>query len=117
MMLIPLAFILIISVLNIFKHPFIIYLPFKIPGKQMAITLPPFGIFIESELKRYDSRDPCKHPLMHENHATVGNVNLFTELRSNFLWEDVVILLELTYIMRVKINITNKRICNITKYW
>ena len=66
MMLIPLVFIFIISVPNIFKHPFIIYLPFKIPGKQIAITLLPFGIFIESELKRYDSRDPCKHPLTHE---------------------------------------------------
>jgi hypothetical protein len=55
--------------------------------------------------------------MRHENHATAGNVNLFTGLRSNFMWEDVVILLELTYIMRVKINITNKRICNITKYW
>lgn len=32
---------------NSVKTERIIYLPFNIPGSQMAVTIPPFGIFIE----------------------------------------------------------------------
>ena len=42
---------LFITLLTIFKKERVFYLPFNIPGRQMAITIPPFGIFIESEYK------------------------------------------------------------------
>ena len=47
---------MIIIILSIFKNERIIYLPFNIPGKQMAITIPPFGIFIESKYKKDGNR-------------------------------------------------------------
>lgn len=45
----------IICCLSIFKNERVIYLPFNIPGKQMAITIPPFGMFIESRYKKEGS--------------------------------------------------------------
>jgi hypothetical protein len=60
------ALVLTIALLNIYKHAFIIYLPFNIPGNQMAATIPPFGIFLEPKFKTMDSTNPCKHPLAHE---------------------------------------------------
>lgn len=38
-------------VLNIDKTERVYYVPFEVPGKQMAITIPPIGIFIESRYK------------------------------------------------------------------
>jgi hypothetical protein len=35
--------------LNIYDEIRIFYLPFNIPGKQMAATIPPFGVFIEAQ--------------------------------------------------------------------
>lgn len=32
--------------INHVKKEYVTYLPFDIPGKQMAATIPPFGIFI-----------------------------------------------------------------------
>ena len=37
--------------INQIKKERVIYLPFDIPGKQMAATIPPFGIFIEEKYK------------------------------------------------------------------
>ena len=54
------------SLLNFFKHAFVFYIPFPIPGSQMAATIPPFGIFIEHQFKNRNSLDPCAHPLIHE---------------------------------------------------
>jgi hypothetical protein len=36
-----------IFIVNLDKSERVIHLPFNIPGKQMAATIPPFGIFIE----------------------------------------------------------------------
>ena len=66
----PFVFIVITLILNLTKHPFIFYLPFDIPGKQMASTIPPFGIFIESNYQKENSNVPCsilKHELVHWN--------------------------------------------------
>ena len=52
------SMVLILTLLNIFKIEFVYYLPFNIPGSQMAITLPPFGIFIESTYKK-EEKNPC----------------------------------------------------------
>ena len=38
-----------ILILNTTKKERIYYLPFDIPGSQMAATIPPFGIFIEDD--------------------------------------------------------------------
>ncbi len=65
---IPSSFLVIILILNSFKHPFVIYLPFDIPGTQMAGTLPPFGIFIESTYENENPNDPCSiitHEMVH----------------------------------------------------
>jgi len=62
----PLAFISLILAFNIFKNPAVVYLPFEIPGDQMAITIPPFGIFMESRFETADASNPCAHPLSHE---------------------------------------------------
>ena len=85
---IPSVFIVIILILNLIKHPFVYYLPFDIPeidirshsiiyhGKQMAITFPPFGIFIESKYQNENSNEPCsiqKHEMVHwEQYKRMG---------------------------------------------
>jgi len=48
-----------IAILNIFKHPFVFYTPFDILGHQMAITIPPFGMFMESQFETADANNPC----------------------------------------------------------
>jgi|GEM_PF-2964277 len=67
---IPLIFLLIVFSLNLVKHEFVFYIPFNIPGAQMAATIPPFGIFIESEYKNENPAAPCsilKHEKIHWN--------------------------------------------------
>ncbi len=41
--------IILVLVLNLNKNERVYYIPFDIPGKQMAATIPPFGIFIEEK--------------------------------------------------------------------
>jgi hypothetical protein len=76
---IPSVFIVIILILNLIKHPFVYYLPFDIPGKLMASTLPPFGIFIESKYKNENSNEPCslkKHEMVHwEQYKRMGLIS------------------------------------------
>lgn len=57
--------ILTLFTLNYVKYPFVFYLYLNIPGAQMAITIPPFGIFIESQYRHEDPNDPCSI-LIHE---------------------------------------------------
>ena len=64
--LIPIGLVLFISFLNVIKYPFVVYLPFDIPGKQAASTIPPFGIFIESEQKKTDESNSACSYLTHE---------------------------------------------------
>lgn len=74
--LIPLIFLLIILLLNFVKHPFVFYLPFNIPGKQMASSIPPLGIFIESKYKSENTKAQCsilKHEMIHwEQYKRMG---------------------------------------------
>ena len=44
-------FVLFLFLLNVLKKPFVLYTPIDIPGDQMAITIPPFGIIIERKFK------------------------------------------------------------------
>ena len=79
--LIVFLFIVLIFVLNLSKHPFVYYLPFNIPGKQMAITIPPFGIFIESKYENENSNNPCsimKHEVIHwEQYKKMGLISFY----------------------------------------
>lgn len=45
------VFIIIIIGLNIIKKEMIFYTPINIPGSLMAMTIPPFGIFIEKKYR------------------------------------------------------------------
>jgi hypothetical protein len=63
---IPIGLILVVSLLNLVKHPFVVYLPFGIPGPQAASTIPPFGIFIESDQKKTDESNWACSYLTHE---------------------------------------------------
>lgn len=69
----------VILILNLIKHPFLYYLPFNIPGKQMASTIPPFGIFIESKYQNENSNNPCsilKHEMVHwEQYKRMGLIS------------------------------------------
>lgn len=62
--------------LNIFKRPNVIYLPFNIPGNQMAATIPPMAIFIESKYKTEKKDEKCsliKHEMIHwEQYRRMG---------------------------------------------
>jgi hypothetical protein len=60
------CFIFSVCVLNFFKHQFIFYLPFDIPGTQMAATIPPLGTFMESHLKTENLEYKCS-VFKHEN--------------------------------------------------
>lgn len=77
--LIPFTFVLIISIFNFFKHPSVFYLPFNLPGKQRAATIPPLGIFIESQYQNENHSAPCSlinHEMIHwEQYKRMG---LFT---------------------------------------
>ena len=56
-------FICLILIIVSQKKNKIYYIPFEIPGSQMAATIPPFGIFIESKYK-YE-KDLINHELVH----------------------------------------------------
>lgn len=56
--------IIILIVLLFGKKERVFYLPFDIPGSQMAATIPPFGIFIEKKYKYEGSG--CGTILAHE---------------------------------------------------
>lgn len=57
------AILLIIVTLDFFKPEAVYYIPFDIPGSQMAVTVPPFGIFIEEKHKK--DGDILKHEKIH----------------------------------------------------
>jgi hypothetical protein len=48
--------ILVVFFLNLLKKPSVYYTPINIPGEQMAITIPPFGILIEKKFEFEGSR-------------------------------------------------------------
>ena len=87
--LISFAFTLIILILPFIKYPFVFYLPFNIPDKQMAITIPPFGIFIESKYQNENSNDPCsilKHEMVHwEQYKKMGLISFHYNYMSCYL--------------------------------
>jgi hypothetical protein len=55
--------ILAILIYSSLKEDKIYYIPFDIPGSQMAATIPPFGIFIESKYKT--DKSMLRHEMVH----------------------------------------------------
>jgi hypothetical protein len=55
----------------------IYYTPFNIPGDQMAITIPPFGTFIESKYKK--DKPILNHELAHwDQYKRMGFFGFYT---------------------------------------
>lgn len=86
---IPLFFLLVLFLLNVFKYEFVFYIPFSIPGSQMAATVPPFGIFIESKYKNENTDNPCsilKHERVHwMQYQRMGFFSFYFNYASCFL--------------------------------
>lgn len=59
------------------------YISFKIPGEQMAATIPPFGTFIESNLK-YD-KELLRHEMVHwDQYDRMGFFNFYSTYISEY---------------------------------
>jgi len=74
--------------INHVKKEYVTYLPFDIPGKQMAATIPPFGIFIEGKYK--DEGDGKGSLLAHERihweqYQKMGFFNFYYEYLSEYI--------------------------------
>jgi len=70
------------------KKERVIYLPFDIPGKQMAATIPPFGIFIENKYKSESCG--CGSILSHEKihwdqYKRLGLIGFYYQYISQYL--------------------------------
>ena len=73
---------------NIVKKEYVTYLSFDIPGKQMAATIPPFGIFIEEKFK--NEGDGKGSLLAHERihwkqYQKMGFFNFYYEYLSEYI--------------------------------
>ena len=73
---------------NQVKREQVVYLPFDLPGKQMAATIPPFGIFIEGKYK--DEGDGKGALLAHERihweqYQKMGFFNFYYEYLSEYI--------------------------------
>ena len=59
------------------KKEKIYFIPFDIPGKQMAATIPPFGTFIESRYK--NDKSIIRHELAHwDQYNRMGFTRFYT---------------------------------------
>jgi hypothetical protein len=68
----------------VFKKNKIYYIPFNIPGDQMAATIPPFGTFIESRYK--NNKELLRHELIHWNQFNrMGFFRFYSTYLSEYL--------------------------------
>jgi len=77
-----------VIILNFSKEESIYYLPFDIPGSQMAATIPPFGIFIEHTYKvEGDSLGSIlAHELVHwDQYRRMGLIKFYYAYTSEYL--------------------------------
>ena len=82
------SIILLILILNINKKERVFYLPFDIPGTQMAATIPPFGIFIEEEYKSEGDvpGSILRHEKVHWNqYKRMGLIKFYYSYTSEYL--------------------------------
>lgn len=81
-------FVLFLVLLNILKNPFVLYTPINIPGDQMAITIPPFGIIIEKKFKMEGNRKGSilSHERIHwEQYKRMGLVGFYYNYFKGYL--------------------------------
>ena len=60
----------VLFVLNLFKAPVVIYLPFNLPDELKGTTIPPFGMFILEKYKDEKNPNACtvlQHEMEHWN--------------------------------------------------
>lgn len=60
----------VLFILNLFKTPVVIYLPFNLPDNLNGSTIPPLGIFILEKYKDEKNPDACtvlQHEMEHWN--------------------------------------------------
>jgi hypothetical protein len=66
------------------KKDKIYYIPFDIPGSQMAATIPPFGIFIEKKYK--GDKSLLNHELVHwDQYDRMGFFGFYSTYISEYI--------------------------------
>ena len=79
---------LLVLILNISKTERVFYLPFDIPGPQMAVIFPPIGIFIEEKFKD-EGDEPgsiLRHERVHWNqYHRMGLIKFYYSYTSEYL--------------------------------
>jgi len=77
-------FVIILLFLIIYKKDKIYYIPFDIPGSQMAATIPPFGTFIESKYKT--NKPILRHEMVHwSQYQRMGFFNFYITYFSEYM--------------------------------
>ena len=79
---------------NQIKKERVIYIPFDIPGRQMAATIPPFGIFIEEKYKLdgVGKGSILAHERIHwEQYQKMGFFNFYYDYLSEYIKQGRVI--------------------------
>lgn len=70
--------------LSIMKKDKVYYIPFDIPGSQMAATIPPFGIFIESKYK--SDKSMLRHESVHwDQYNRMGFFGFYSTYFSEYM--------------------------------
>jgi hypothetical protein len=84
-------FVIIVTLLNLFTGERLFYTPVDIPGKQMAMTIPPFGIIIEKKYKNEGSGRGTllRHERVHWNqYKKMGLIGFYYNYFSEYLKYD-----------------------------
>jgi hypothetical protein len=69
---------------SLIKEDKIYYIPFDIPGSQMAATIPPFGIFIEKKYK--GDKSLLNHELVHwDQYNSMGVFGFYSTYLSEYV--------------------------------
>jgi hypothetical protein len=69
---------------SLIKEDKIYYIPFDIPGSQMAATIPPFGIFIEKKYK--GDKSLLNHELVHwDQYNSMGFFGFYSTYLSEYV--------------------------------
>jgi len=66
------------------KNKKVYYIPFNIPGSQMAATIPPFGTFIESKYK--NNKSIINHEMVHwDQYNRMGGFGFYKTYFSEYI--------------------------------
>lgn len=69
---------------SVVKKDKVYYIPFDIPGSQMAATIPPFGIFIEEKYK--GDKSLLNHELVHwDQYDRMGFFGFYSTYISEYI--------------------------------